>query len=153
MDNSDAEARVLAAIRTYLLVVIGLVLFGLLVELIMLNHVSTPLQILPVGLAAGGLCLIVAHFISPNSTCLRMLKAMLLACTIVGAMGIAIHLGFYVQDRHDKALGRRGLPREVPPLAPAAMLPLGLMGLACTFKHPLMEEEYGESFHSITKRQ
>jgi hypothetical protein len=33
------------------------------------------------------------------------------------------------------------------------MLPLGLLGLALTFKHPLLEDErFGESFQSIASK-
>ena len=40
------DARALSVIRRYLLGVIALVLFGLLLELIMLSHLNTPLQLL-----------------------------------------------------------------------------------------------------------
>src|SRR5262249_59089939 len=100
----------------------------------------------------GGIATGLWSLISPNGTSLRILKGVLMACTIIGALGIAIHSAFYVSDKWNKAHGRRGLEREVPPLAPAAMLPLGLMGLACTFRHQLLEEEFGKNYHSITRR-
>ena len=146
-----SDAATLQALRIYLLVIIALVLCGLELELLMLNHVNTPLQLLPVGLVGGGIASVFWSLISPNGTSLRILKGVLMACTIIGALGIAIHSAFYVSDKWNKAHGRRGLEREVPPLAPAAMLPLGLMGLACTFRHPLLEEEFGRNYQSITR--
>ena len=145
------DAATLQALRMYLLAIIALVLCGLELELLMLNHVNTPLQLLPVGLVGGGIAAVLWSLISPNGTSLRILKGVLMACTIIGALGIAIHSAFYVSDKWNKAHGRRGLEREVPPLAPAAMLPLGLMGLACTFRHPLLEEEFGRNYQSITR--
>jgi hypothetical protein len=146
-----SDAATLQALRIYLLVIIVLVLCGLELELLMLNHVNTPLQLLPVGLVGGDIAGVFWSLISPNGTSLRILKGVLMACTIIGALGIAIHSAFYVSDKWNKAHGRRGLEREVPPLAPAAMLPLGLMGLACTFRHPLLEEEFGRNYQSITR--
>jgi hypothetical protein len=146
-----SDAATLQALRIYLLAIIALVLCGLELELLMLEHVNTPLQLLPVGFVGGGIASVLWSLISPNGTCLRILKGVLMACTIIGALGIAIHSAFYVSDKWNKAHGRRGLEREVPPLAPGAMLPLGLMGLACTFRHPLLEEEFGRNYQSITR--
>jgi len=146
-----SDAATLQALRTYLLGIIALVLCGIELELLVLNHVNTPLQLLPVGLVAGGIAMVVWSLLSPNGTSLRILKGILMACTIVGALGIAIHSAFYVSDQWNKAHGRRGLEREVPPLAPGAMLPLGLMGLACTLRHHLLEEEFGKNYRSITR--
>ena len=145
------DARALSVIRRYLLGVIALVLFGLLLELIMLSHLNTPLQLLPVGLAILALGATAWNFILPNATSLRILKGTLLACSFVGVLGLVIHSAFYINDHRNKAHGRRGLEREVPPLAPAAMLPLGLLGLAFTFRHPLLEEDFGRTFESITR--
>ena len=146
-----SDAATLQALRMYLLAIIALVLCGLELELLMLNHVNTPLQLLPVGFVGGGIASVLWSLISPNGRSLRVLKGVLMACTIIGALGIAIHSAFYVSDKWNKAHGRRGLEREVPPLAPAAMLPLGLMGLACTFRHPLLEEDFGRNYQSITR--
>jgi hypothetical protein len=46
------DAQALSVIRSYLLGIVALVLLGLLLELFMLNHVKTPLQLLPIGLAS-----------------------------------------------------------------------------------------------------
>ena len=146
-----SDAATLQALRIYLLAVIALVLCGLELELLMLDHVNSPLQLLPVGFVGGGIASVLWSLISPNGRSLRVLKGVLMACTIIGALGIAIHSAFYVSDKWNKAHGRRGLEREVPPLAPAAMLPLGLMGLACTFRHPLLEEDFGRNYQSITR--
>jgi len=146
-----SDAATLQALRIYLLAVIALVLCGLELELLMLDHVNSPLQLLPVGFVGGGIASVLWSLISPNGTSLRVLKGVLMACTIIGALGIAIHSAFYVSDKWNIAHGRRGLEREVPPLAPAAMLPLGLMGLACTFRHPLLEEDFGRNYQSITR--
>jgi len=148
---SDAEN--LRVIRGYLLAITSLALGGLEVELLFLNHVKSPLQLLPVGLGGIGLGVLAWNAVSPNSTSVRILKGILVSLMIVGAIGTAIHLAVAAADHWNKAHGRRGLEHEIPPLAPAAMLPLGLMGLALTFKHPLLEEErFGESFQSITSR-
>jgi len=146
-----SDAATLQALRIYLLAVIALVLCGLELELLMLDHVNSPLQLLPVGFVGGGIASVLWSLISPNGRSLRVLKGVLMACTIIGALGIAIHSAFYVSDKWNIAHGRRGLEREVPPLAPAAMLPLGLMGLACTFRHPLLEEDFGRNYQSITR--
>ena len=145
------DAQALCVIRSYLLGIIALVLFGLLLELIVLNHLKTPLQLLPVGLACLAMGATAWNFILPNAASIRILRGALLACSLIGLLGMAIHTAFYVSDHQNKAHRRRGLEREVPPLAPAAMLPLGLLGLAFTFRHPLLEEDFGGTFQSITR--
>ena len=92
------DAATLQALRIYLLAVIALVLCGLELELLMLNHLNTPLQLLPVGLVGGGIATGLWSLISPNGTSFRI-----------------------------------------------------LMGLACTFRHPLLEEEFGRNYQSITR--
>lgn len=150
-DNGDAET--LTAIRSFLLGIIGLVLFGLELELLFLNHVKTPLQMLPVGLAGGGLGMIVWHLVSPNPASIRILKGILCACSIVGALGMLIHNGMNAENHWRESHGLRpGFEEDAPPSAPAAMLPLGLLGLAYTFRHPALDERFGDNFQSITTR-
>src|SRR6185369_11522137 len=115
------DAQALSVIRKYLLGIVALVLLGLLLELFMLSHVKTPLQLLPIGLAFLAFGATVWTFISANAASVRILRGTLLACSVVGLLGIAIHSAFYVTDRGNKAHGRRGMEREAPPLAPAVM--------------------------------
>jgi hypothetical protein len=145
------DAQALSVIRRYILGIVALVLLGLLLELLMLSHLKTPLQLLPVGLTFLAFGATAWNFISANAASVRILRGTLLACSVVGLLGIAIHSAFYVTDRANKAHGRRGMEREAPPLAPAAMLPLGLLGIACTFRHPLLQEDFGRTFQSITR--
>ncbi len=153
MRNDEQDDRVLPVIRSFLLGIIALVLTGLLAELLFLNHLKTPLQMLPAGLAAGGLVVIVRYWISPNATSLRILKGILIACTVVGVLGIVIHAGILSSMRDRKARGRRPeFTEEPPPLAPMVMVPIGLLGLAFTFRHPDLEERIGHNFQSITMR-
>jgi len=104
-----SDAATLQALRIYLLAIIALVLCGLELELLMLDHVNSPLQLLPVGFVGGGIASVLWSLISPNGRSLRVLKGVLMACTIIGALGIAIHSAFYVSDKWNIAHGRRGL--------------------------------------------
>jgi hypothetical protein len=150
MAGDHSGESTLFMIRRFLLWIIALVLFGLETELVFLNHLNSPLQILPVGLVAGALSAVAWTVLWPAPAGVRILRGILYACSIAGALGMVIHWQMNLENQSRIRRGRRpGFEGEAPPLAPAAMLPLGLLGLACTYRHPALDEGFGERVQSI----
>jgi hypothetical protein len=136
------ESGELTAVRSYLLALIGAALTGLETELVLMNHSRTPLQLVPLGLAGAGMAVVATLWIFPVAAAVRFLKAILWAGTLAGALGIVVHWQSNPGDHR----------REAPPLVPAMMLPLGLLGSAYAFRHPALSGRAGGTFRSVAAR-
>jgi hypothetical protein len=136
---TDAARRILLAI-----LVLGVA--GIIAELLLLNHVEDATQLIPVGLGAATLVMSAAVAIKPTAAAIRLFQLVMLLMIVSGAVGIYLHYGATTEFQLEMdpalkgfALFRKAIVAKAPPaLAPGAMVQLGLIGLAYTFRHPAL---------------
>ena len=136
---TDAARRILLAI-----LVIGVL--GIMAELMLLNHIEDLSQLIPLGL--GGLTLLMsgAVAIKPTNAGIRLFQLVMVLLIVSGVVGIYLHYGATTEFQLEMdptltgfALFKKAIVAKAPPaLAPGAMIQLGLIGLAYTFRHPVL---------------
>jgi hypothetical protein len=136
---SDSARRILLAI-----LVLGVA--GILAELLLLNHIEDTAQFIPVGLGAATLLMCATVVIKPAAATIRLFQLVMMLLIVSGAVGIYLHYGATTEFQLEMdptlkgfALFRKAIVAKAPPaLAPGAMVQLGLIGLAYTFRHPAL---------------
>jgi hypothetical protein len=128
---------------------VGLLLFGLigaLVELVLLRHYESPAMVAPFATIAGGGAAAVARLMHPSPRSvwwLRLAMMPLLAASVAGAY-LHYRGGVAFQADMDPTLPPwplfwKVLHMQAPPtLAPGVLAQLGLLGLASTYRDPLL---------------
>jgi hypothetical protein len=135
---SETARRILLAI--FLVGVIGIS-----VELWLLGHYEEVDQFIPLGLAAAGTLALAAAALRPTLLTVRLLQTLMLLFVVSGFVGIWFHYQATTEFQLEMdpalrgwALFRKAIVAKAPPaLAPGAMIQLGLIGLAYTFRHPV----------------
>jgi len=131
--------------RTILLGIFLVGAAGIGVELWLLGHYEEFDQAIPLGLAGVGAVAIVAAAIRPAPATVRLFQAMMVLFVISGVVGVWFHFQATSEFQLEMdpalrgwALFRKAIVAKAPPaLAPGAMIQLGLIGLAYTFRHPV----------------
>ena len=143
--SNDPEP--LRTVRLVLLVTLLLGLSGTLVELLLLGHTEDPLQWIPVVLLAAALANSIAAAISQRRISLLSFRGLMVLFALSGLAGVLLHLrgniAFQLELNPDLTgweLFRKAITKGAPALAPGAMLQLGLVGLAWTYRHPAFSE-------------
>jgi hypothetical protein len=134
---SDTVRRILLAIFLF-----GTV--GITVELLLLGHVEGFLQLVPLVLAAVAVAAIALAASRPSAWSVGMLQLVMASLILSGVAGMALHFKANTEFQLEMdpsltgmALVRKAIVAKAPPaLAPGAMIQLGLIGLAYTFRHP-----------------
>ena len=134
---SDAARRILLAI-----LILGLA--GVSVELWLLAHTEDFYQLIPLWLAALGVITAAMVVLRPSTGTVRLFQVVMMLFLISGIAGMYLHfqVNLEFQLEMDPALSGMALYRKAilaktpPALAPGAMIQLGLIGLAYTFRHP-----------------
>src|SRR5262245_18956353 len=134
---SDAARRILLAIF-----LLGAA--GLMAELLLLNHLEDGLQLVPIALLALASALLVLVARVEAAPLVRLFQAVMLLSITSGGLGMYLHFKANTEFQLDidptlagLALVRKAIVAKAPPaLAPGAMIQLGLLGLAYTFRHP-----------------
>lgn len=131
----------LQAFRRLILAVVVVGIAGIGAELILLEHWESPLQWTPfIGMGAATL-VITAAGMRPTRRRVLALRAMMLALIVTGAAGMWLHWQSNLLlelEMNPAAAGwplvRRVLFGGTPLLAPGAVMHLGLIGLASTWR-------------------
>jgi hypothetical protein len=146
--TAPVQFEAVKTIRLILLITVVSGMIGLEAELLLLGHIKPLLQLVPVLLIGLGLGALAWHRISPGSQSLKLFQGTMALCIASGLMGIVVHLAFSASEAtkkdttlHGLKLFRVALTGAAPPFAPAAMIQIGLVGLAYTFRHPSLDEE------------
>jgi len=132
--------------RRILLAILLLGVIGIMAELLLLNHIEDVWQLIPLGLGGATLLMSAAMAFAPTPAAIRLFQLVMLLMIASGALGVYLH---YVattefQLEMDPALTgfelfKKAIVAKAPPaLAPGAMVQLGLIGLAYTFRHPAL---------------
>jgi hypothetical protein len=145
---SPAETDTLDATRRIILAIVVASLIGIETELILLDHIKPVLQLVPVISIVLGVGSISWYAITRNARMMRIFQGTMFLCVFSGFLGIVLHLAFDIAtvQKKDKTLQgyellRAAVNSTAPPLAPGAMIQIGLLGLAYTFRHPVLNAD------------
>ncbi|MEY4096244.1 MAG: hypothetical protein RLZZ53_3443 [Acidobacteriota bacterium] len=130
--------------RRILMAILMLGVAGISVELWLLDHVEDAYQLIPMGLNAAAILVAALVTVRPSMATLRLFQAVMLLMLVSGAVGVWLHYQVNTEFQLEMdpqlsglALFRKSIVAKAPPaLAPGAMVQLGLIGLAYTFRHP-----------------
>ncbi|MEO7132890.1 MAG: hypothetical protein ABI024_01605 [Vicinamibacterales bacterium] len=137
---SDAARRILLAI-----LLIGTI--GITVELLLLGHDEDFNQLIPLAMSAATLITGVLISVKPGVGTVRLFQVVAVLLIGSGALGMYFHFRATSEFQLEMdpslagwALFRKAILAKAPPaLAPGAMTQLGLIALACTFRHPALQ--------------
>jgi hypothetical protein len=148
------EPDALARIRRYLLAILACGAAGTLAELLLLGHDESAQQWIPIGLLAAAILVVAWHAVTPRPLTVRVLQTMMALFLAAGLLGIGLHYDGNAEFELEitPAMGGFELVREAitgatPVMAPGAMGLLGLIGLAHTYRHPVITSR-DNSIHS-----
>ena len=130
-------------LRKLLLVTLIVSLVGTLVELLLLEHFDDAWQWTPIALLTASLLTLGWHGLERGATSLNVLRGLMVLCMVSGLVGLLLHYKGNVEfelemypDLSGWKLFKDAMMGATPALAPGAMMQLGLVGLAWTFRHP-----------------
>jgi hypothetical protein len=134
-------------VRRCIVVILLLGLVGTGVELLLMEHVGDPWQLVPVVLIAAAILVLPAQMIVTARPVARLFQFIMLLFLISGMVGMGLHYRAKVEFKLEMEPGLSGLAlfREAmkgtmpPALAPGSMVQLGLLGLVYTYKHPVFD--------------
>ena len=134
------------AARRILLMILILGIAGISLELWLLAHTEDFYQLIPLWLAGAAIVAIPAAVLRPSAGTIRAFQAVMLLFLLSGVVGMALHFQVNMEFQREMdpalagmALFRKSIVAKTPPaLAPGAMIQLGLIGLAYTFRHPAL---------------
>jgi hypothetical protein len=133
--------------RRLLLAIFVLGVAGISLELWLMDHLEDVYQLIPIWLAGAGLVTGVLAAVKPSAATVRLFQAVMLLFLVSGVVGMYLHfqVNMEFQLEMDPALAgmalfQKAILAKTPPaLAPGAMIQLGLIGLAYTFRHPAFD--------------
>lgn len=136
---SDAARRILLAI-------LFLGIAGISLELWLMAHTEDVYQLIPFFISFAGVITMIAVALKPSTGSVRLFQAVMVLFLLSGIVGMWLHfqVNMEFQLEMDPALAGMALYQKAilakspPALAPGAMIQLGLIGLAYTFKHPAL---------------
>lgn len=120
---------------------------GIAVELILLGHYEELNQLIPLALSGLAILSLAAAAFRPTPVGVRVFRVVMLMLVISGFVGTWLHYQATTEFQLEMdpsltglALFRKAIVAKAPPaLAPGAMIQLGLIGLAYTFRHPALK--------------
>jgi len=120
---------------------------GTAAELILLGHVDSAAQWIPVVALAAAVPLLFWHAARPSRPTVRLIRLLMSAYIVAGVVGVGLHYDGNVEferELHPKDAGltflRHTIAGATPVLAPGSMVLLGLLGIAHTYRHPATQE-------------
>ena len=134
------------AARHILLTILVLGIAGISVELWLMAHTEDFYQLIPLWLAGMAVVAAIVVALRPSIGTVRMFQAVMVLFLLSGVVGMVLHfqVNMEFQLEMDPALSgmalyQKSILAKTPPaLAPGAMIQLGLIGLAYTFRHPVL---------------
>ena len=136
MSALDVVRRILLAT-----LVLGLVGTGL--ELLLLEHFEDWRQMIPLGLIAAALLVLVWHAVQRGPAPVQVLQVLMLVFVLAGVLGLTLHYrgnSEFEREMYPDLAGmelfRESMMGATPALAPGTMIQLALIGLAYAYRHP-----------------
>ena len=143
------QPATLARIRALLLGTLVFGIAGMATELLLLGHVESASQWIPVVLLGTGAVILAWHAAAPSRATVRVLQATMMLFIVTGGIGVGLHydgnvefeLEMYPSMGGFELIGKT-LTGATPVMAPGTMAILGLIGLAVVDRHPATEERH-----------
>jgi hypothetical protein len=144
--NSESTSRDFLPVRRLLLATLWLGLAGTCTELILLKHTEDLRQWIPLVLIAFSFVVLAWHGMGRGPASARVIRWLMAGFIVSGLAGIYFHYKGSVEFKLESNPSLAGwelfwqaIGNKAPPLlAPGAMIQLGLLGLAYTYKHPAL---------------
>ncbi len=121
-------------------------LVGTITELLLLEHVEDAWQWTPIALMTAALLTLGWHSLDRGPASLNVLRGLMVLCVVSGFLGVLLHYRGNVEfelemypDLSGWKLFKDSMMGATPALAPGAMIQVGLVGLAWTFRHPALQ--------------
>ena len=119
-------------------------------ELLLIGHDESTAQFVPLVLLAVGVVIGVSLFVAPAALSLKVLQLLMVLFLVSGIVGVGLHyqgneefeLEMYPSLSGLKLVAET-LTGATPVLAPGSMSLLGVVGLAFTYRHPLLRRHAG----------
>jgi hypothetical protein len=134
-------------LRTILLLVLIISMGATGIELLLLEHIESRWQWLPIVLLGLGIGVSLLLAIWPTRPAFALFRVVMAACTLSGLIGIWLHYRGNVEFElemntalHGFELFRDAMMGATPALAPGSMTQLGLLGLIYTYRHPRLQD-------------
>jgi hypothetical protein len=147
MGPPDDEVNHLERLRRILLLLVLMGLLGGAAELLVIAHWESPWQWSPLILFALALPALAWLALGRRKNAVRAWQGLMILFLLSGFVGLGLHWNGKVEFKKETDPSLRGtrlfweaMKSVSPPaLAPAMMTYLGLLGLACTFRHPALD--------------
>ena len=143
MAGPPVESPTLTSLRTLLLAALALGMVGTAGELILLGHIESPAQWIPLAALGAAVLVLLWHAAAPGRNSVWALRLLMTAFIVSGIAGVGLHYDGNVEferELHPQDDGMTFLTHVLagatPVLAPGSMVLLGLVGLAHTYRHP-----------------
>jgi hypothetical protein len=140
-------------LRRLLLALVLLGMLGMSAELLLLEHVESATQWIPLAVIALGFAAGAAVAARPGRGTVRLFQGAMALCLAAGVLGVYLHYRGNLMFEREMDDTMRGfallwaaLHGATPALAPGALAHLGLIGLATTYRHPALRRPAGDSF-------
>lgn len=132
-------------LRTFLLVLAGCMCAGTVAELLLAKHFDSPTQLIPFGLCAAGLLVVIAALRRPSRATLIGLRAVMGLLILGSLLGVYEHvttnIAFELEIRPNATLGAvwlKALSGAAPLLAPGILALAAVIAIAATYYHPAL---------------
>jgi len=132
-------------IRSILLLIVAIGALGLIAELLLLEHYEEWTQWLPLAVLGAVLIGSALVWMRPTRVTVQSFRVLMSLTLVVGALGLVLHFTGNREFEREMHGALRGWPLvweslrgATPTLAPGAMIQLGLLGLALTWRHPAL---------------
>jgi hypothetical protein len=150
-----SEPETLAFIRRLLLLSLATGIVGTGGELLLLGHVESLTQWIPVAALGVAVPVLIWHSAAPGRLSVRTLQVLMAVFIVCGVVGVGLHYDGNVefeQELHPNEARLTSLRHTVagatPLLAPGSMVLLGLVGAAHAYRHPSARRDYRQEIAS-----
>jgi hypothetical protein len=152
------EPLVLSRLRKILLWTLVFGASGMMGELLLIGHDESTAQFVPLVLLTTGILAALVMLAAPTRGRLRLLQLLMALFLGAGILGVGLHYqgnNEFELEMYPSLAGvelmSKALTGATPVLAPGSMSLLGVIGLAMTYRHPLLRDhalEIAEETHS-----
>jgi hypothetical protein len=150
--DSVREPPVLSRLRSVLVWTLVLGAVGMMSELLLIGHTDSTAQFVPLVLLATGIAAGIVLLAAPTRAGLRLLQMLMILFLGSGILGVGLHFkgnSEFELEMHPSLSGvellSKTLTGATPVLAPGSMSLLGVIGLASTYRHPLLRGDASET--------
>lgn len=143
--DAGTSPATLPRMRQLLLAILAFSMLGTGTELVLLEHTESRTQLIPLVLLATGVVAVAVVAFRPGRRTVLALRALMAAFIAAGLAGLYFHYSGNLEFELEMDAQLRGWKLlweaargATPSLAPGAMVQMGLLGFAFTFRHPAL---------------